>query len=102
MSFMPDTNVYIWLFPLGILSVWLINMGVRKLIAKRKTIIESMVNNARAETQSLELWLCKSGFVNHAPKTYVNPALKNLFYCLNYSRYSLVRNFRQINIHLIL
>jgi len=60
MSFMPDTNVYIWLFPLGILSVWLINMGVRKLIAKRKTIIESMVNNARAETQSLELWLCKS------------------------------------------
>ncbi len=59
MSFMPDTNVYIWLFPLGILSVWRINMGGRKLIAKRKTIIESMVNNARAETQSLELWLCK-------------------------------------------
>ncbi len=60
MSFMPNTNGYIWLFPLGIFSIWLINMGVRKLIAKRKIIIESMVNNARAETQSLELWLCKS------------------------------------------
>lgn len=60
MSFMTDTNDYIWLFPIGILSVWLINMGVRKLIAKRKIIIESMVNNARAETQSLERWLCKS------------------------------------------
>ena len=59
MSFMPDTNDYIWLFPLGIVSIWLIYMGVRKLIAKRKTIIELMVKNAKAETQSLELWLCR-------------------------------------------
>ena len=60
MSFMPDTNDYIWLFPLGIVSIWLIYMGVSKLVAKRKTIIESMVINARAETQNIELWLCKS------------------------------------------
>ena len=64
MSFMPDTYDYTWLFPVSILSVWLIYMGVRKLRAKRKTIIESMVNNARAETRSLELWLCKSCIKN--------------------------------------
>jgi hypothetical protein len=64
MSFLPDSMVYFWLFPIGMLSVWLANMGISKSLAKRKTIVEIVANSAKKEIRSVELWLRKSGTKN--------------------------------------
>jgi hypothetical protein len=50
MTFLPDTKDYVWLF----------NMDVRKLLAKKKTVIESVASRVNVEFHDLELWLCRS------------------------------------------